>query len=500
MSIDYERKEYQKYKPRWEMCSDLISHDCIEKYILPLNPTDRSPENRARNEIFQRRAIFAGISGRTARGMLGLVFGEEPILNLPADLEYLNTNASGTGVPLLQQVKDSVLDCLKTGRFGLWVDFPQAPPQGVSRAQMVQGGYFAVIHRITAERIINWRTTQVGAEVIPSLIVFSSIEEVDGEDQYEIEEVDTKIELFLARSVDDQGIQSNTLTYSVRKWQKNDRQEWVVVQEFTPLGGNGKPLNRIPFVFGGSETNNLEVDDPPMYDICKVNVGHLNNSAIFEDGVFIVGQAQPWMSGLDQETIDLLKANNMYIGSGRLLGVPSGERFEFAQVQPNSLAKEAMDDKINLMVGLGALLIQPSTVGKTATQSKSEQRSNNSILSLIAKNVGDAYTRALEYVKIFMNSTGEADLTLNQDYVEDDVNPQTLREMVAGFMGGGITPESFLNWLKRNNLEREDKTLEEFQEELSARAEQMAQEMSAMAPPAEGDDDVDIEDGDSSDA
>ena len=191
-------------------------------------------------------------------------------------------------------------------------------------------------------------------------------------------------------------------------YRRNDHNEWYIYKESVPRDSAGNTLDFIPFVFIGSEANTFEVDHPPLYDLAKINVGHYQNSAIYEDSVFTVGQVQPYMSGLTQETVDLMKAENMYVGSGRLLGVPSGETFGFAQAQPNSLAKEAMKDKVSMMIAMGANLMEMGTANKTAMQVGNEMATQHSVLSLIAYNLSLAYTKALQIATEFMGGDSEA--------------------------------------------------------------------------------------------
>jgi len=57
-----------------------------------------------------------------------------------------------------------------------------------------------------------------------------------------------------------------------------------------------------------------------------------------------------------------------------------------------------MNDKVDLIIGLGGMFIVPGSAVKTATQSAGEQKVQHSVLSLISSNVSEAYTQALKYV------------------------------------------------------------------------------------------------------
>ena len=125
-----------------------------------------------------------------------------------------------------------------------------------------------------------------------------------------------------------------------------------------------------------------------------------------------------------------------------------------------------MLDKVAMMVGLGAMLIQPGGATKTATQVSSEQLAQHSILSLIVSNVAEAYTDALSMAAEFMGESSEDVLyEINQDFIDPNADANMLREVVATFMAGAMPVSDFLRWQQRHGFVDGEKTLEEFNEE-----------------------------------
>jgi hypothetical protein len=158
----------------------------------------------------------------------------------------------------------------------------------------------------------------------------------------------------------------------------------------------------------------------------------------------------------------------MYFGAPVMIPVPSGEQFAIAQALPNTMAKEAMQDKINLMIGLGAMVIQPGSAVKTATQAAGEQATRHSILSLIASNVSEGYTKALQWAARFMAADeSECSYTVQQNFVDQNAEPQMLREMIAGFLQGAIPAVDYHRWMQRHQLADEEQPFEEFAEGLT---------------------------------
>ena len=458
MAIDFKRQEYLKYLPQWQLINAVTTLDGVEDHLITLNDFDKSAENTERNRKYKARAVAYPIAGHTLEGLVGLLFAKDPTITLPPELEYLRDNADGAGVSLYQQAQDVASDVAGKGRGGLWTTFPEAPEGGISQDDINRGLYVATIHEIEAERIINWRTTTVGSSTFLSLVVFTESVEVVGEDGYSIEAVPQIRELAL-----DDGV------YTVRAWQKNAKTDkWEVISESIPADRAGKSLNRIPFSFVGARSNSAEIDNPPMLALSKINLAHFRNSADFEDSCWFVGQAQPWMSGITQSHVDLMQKNNMYVGSRNTLGVPSGEQFGFAAAPPNPLVRQAMLDKVEMMIGLGARFIQRTGTVKTATESESDDRGAYCPLALISGNISEAYAKAIEWAGLFMGSTGEVVFELTKDFVSPNATAQELQAMIAGFVQGAIPIGAYFAWLKRVGLEDDEKTIEQFAEEVGA--------------------------------
>jgi len=397
MAINFQSEEYKDNIDKWKLIDRVCEgDDDVQEYLIELNPDDKTPENIARNKAYKERAVFFPVAGRTAAGLNSLLFSDWPKLEVPTALDYLKDNATGSGVSIYQQAQDVAGDVIKLGRSALFVTYPRVEGP-LSRADMDTGRYYATVHEIEADQVINWRVEKVGSHVQLSLVVFEEEVEVVQPDGYEVKCVDQLRELFLEGG-----------TFFDRAWQKSKvgtKEKWVIVEgsKHMPLDGAGKPWDMIPFTFIGSCSNSPDVDDSIMYGLAKLNVAHYRNSADFEDSCWYVGQAQPWMSGVTQTHVDMMKKNNMYVGSRMMMGVPSGETFAFASADPNPMVRQAMLDKLDAMIGLGARYIQPGGVAKTATEDNNDEAVQHSALALISSNISEAYTQALVWIARYMN-------------------------------------------------------------------------------------------------
>lgn len=452
---------FAKYNPLWEQIDDIVNGENLKKYLVRLNPLDESQENEKRNEQYYTRAIFYAIAGWTVSGMVGTMFTKWPKFMVPDSLLYMRENVNGGGESIYQQSQSVAAEIVKNSRAGLAVTFP--PTDGaISQAQKESGEFIPTIHEYKPSQIINWTQSTKGSKTFLSLVCTSEVEfkEVD------FEHIATPI--IRERRLDEAGY------YFERIWEevvvKGGVKEWVPRPEVYPKDGKGNLLTEILFVFVGAVSNTPAVDKPLMKEIAHINIGLYRNSADFEDNVWYLGQAQAWMSGIDQNHVDLMKKNNMYIGSRTLLGVPAGGQFGIEAAPENPLVLAAMKEKIAMMIGLGARFLSPGSAVKTATQVEGDLAMQHSVLSLAAANISEAYTKCLKWCMLLLGEDAPDDLqyTINQDFVKATCDAQMLQQMVASWFQGALPASDLWAWMRKNEFINPEKTDEEIQGELAA--------------------------------
>ena len=465
MAVNAHHPAYDKYSPIWQEIDDITDGENLNKYLVKLNPDDKSPENETRNKQYIERAIFYAIAGWTVSGMVGTMFTKWPKLIVPTSLEYMKNNCDGAGQSIYQQSQAISESVVKNSRAGLAVSFP-ARPQGaaaLSQADIASGLYIPTIHEYKPGQIINWETKTVRSRTFLSLVCTSecetTVEDFEHKEQQIIRE----------RRIDDQGF------YFERKWREvkkaqSGEVEWAPDPVSYPSDGSGKQWTEIPFTFVGSVTNTPQVNKPLMKEIVHINIGLFRNSADYEDNAWFLGQSQSWMSGITQDHVDLMKKNNMYIGSRNLIGVPTDQTFGIESAPENTVVRGAMKDKIEMMVGLGARFILPGSAVKTATQAGGELAMQHSVLSLVASNISEAYTACLKWCCKFLGEDVPADLeyTISQDFVKLAADAQMLQAMVTSWFQGALPASALWSWMRKNEFINPEKTDEQIQQEIAA--------------------------------
>lgn len=429
---------------RWEKVRVVLEGSGADRQAtLPeLNGHDQSEENQARNKAYRQRAVWYGVTAKTLDGFLGVAFRKDPRTDLPGKLESLLRNADGAGNSIYQQSQEVLANVLGPGRHGLLVSYDSALTQ-------------PVIASYKAESIINWRTDKSGRLVL--VVLHEVVDEADG---FGIKQVEQYRELALEEG-----------RYVCRLHRKTD--SGIDVQDVTPTTAKGL-LIEIPFCFVGSQNNDSSIDASPLADLAELNLAHYRNSADYEDSVFYVGQAQPYIAGLTEQWRDHLEqSKTTYVGSRHAILLPEGGAYGFAQPQPNSMVKEAMDQKEQQMVALGARLLDPNSAKQTATHSENDRETSTSVLSLCVSNVNEAYQQAIRWCAEYVGQplTPEEALgafKISQDFGRKVMEPQLLQAIVAAWQARAIAKPDMLAYLRAEGILAVERTDEEIAADLEA--------------------------------
>ncbi|MEB2514800.1 DUF4055 domain-containing protein [Pseudomonas sp. YuFO20] len=461
--VTFTRPEYDAALNRWRLVRDVCKgSEAIkagkERYLPKPNPDDKSAANTARYEDYLKRAVFYNATGRTKHSLVGAAFRTWPTLTVPGALEYVAKDIDGQGVSIYQQSQSVTGHLLEVGRHGLLVDYASVKSGTVSKADEQSGRARANIASYPAEAIRNWKTRKVGAQHLLSLIVLREDVDIDTDDGFGSE----KVVQYRVLRLDDAG------TYTQEVWQEGPSATLMVTPAFSPLNGSGQPWWLIPFQFLGSENNDTSIDDAPLYDMAEVNIGHYRNSADYEDSAYFAGQPQFWISGLDEAWRDHLEANGIYVGSRAPLTLPKDGSCGFAQPEPNTLVKEAMDAKKEDMVSLGARLIERGSAVKTATQADNDSAAEHSVLSLIVSNVSEAYTQCLVWMAEFSNAPGETAYKINQDFTQVSLDAAIMSALFNAVQAGRVPESDFWQYLRDRGVIDAEKTDEEIRGELES--------------------------------
>lgn len=443
MSVSSTHPDYDKNIGRWVLVRDVVNSH-VKTYIKNVDDSDLR-----RNERYKDDAQFTNFTARTKHGLVGAMFRKDLVVDLPTPILYLEKDSTGFGTTLTKLAQEVTGEVLQSGRYGLLVDYP-ASQDGLTVDEVANLNLSARIYRYKTESIINWQTRIENGIPVLSLVVLKEWSSDLGDDGFTWIAVCHYRVLRLV-----EGVYVQTLF--------NEDQE--VINEYIPRQRDGSAWGFIPFVFVGSEDNDSDIDVAPLYDLSQLNIGHLRNSADYEESVHITGQPTLIIStDLSAEQFKDANPNGVKIGARRGHNLGSNGRGEFLQAAPNQLADVAMQRKEQQAVMIGARLITPTTINETATAALMRHTGETSVLALIAQNVEDALTKCLDYALLFMGDESQSediDITVNKEFFDKVLDPQMLMAQLQLFNNGIVAKEDLRVILRNHGAIPEDRTDED---------------------------------------
>ena len=448
-----EHIEYSNNKRNWKIVRDLIKGEnvlkeydlstfqdkvtygtynmmntarALEIAYLPYTSSVLNDENVRRYITYVTRASLFNATVRTKQGLIGMVFSQESTCELPSDLEYLKTNADGSGIGILDQAVEGMGDLLEVARLGLFVDFPTIDGP-LTYAQMDELQLRANIIKYDTEQILDWDTTSYGAA--EKLTFVKLCETYTERDPDNIFSTHLCVRYRVLMIVD--GIYEQHLY--------NDKGE--LMDKFIPTDFRGQPFTFIPFFFAGSTDNRPDVDVAPLLELAELNIKHYRNSADYEESTFLVGQPVVGVIGLNQTWIKDNFPNGLTFGSREVIMLPNGSDLKLVQAEPNNMARQGMQDKEAQMVKLGAQLIDNGGSGETATAARIKHSADVSILSVLVKNLSNAYTDAIMAVQLFTGVMSDFEFKINDNFFADSLDSQQLTALVSAWQNQAITDD-----------------------------------------------------------
>jgi hypothetical protein len=464
MPVDTRHADYEKALPDWTLCRDVVGGErkVKERTIdyLP-QPTGMTQEEY---EQYLVRAQFYGATGKTVQAMTGAIFRREPAFKLPAATEYLRLDADGRGTPLGQFAKALTTEVCAMGRVGLLVDYPQVP-LATSLAEERQLQARAHLYTYEAENIVNWRYEKVGAAYILSLLVLAEVDaQPKAEDPFAVEQKDRRRVLWL------NGGRLQVDVWEVRTKTNGDK-DWVLVGTTLPALPGGQPLDFIPFHFVGPDNLNAAVDQSPVIDLARVNVGHYRNSADYEEALFLLGQPTPYITGLSAEWADKHGAS-MRIGSRTAWLLPTGADAGLLELTSDLGAlKGAMEGKEHQMATLGARLFEAREGNPEAEGTiRARQSGESSLIASIASNVSRALETAINWCGLWMKAAGEAEVVFNENFFAGQLDSAKLDSLIRAWQAGAITKRTLFEQLLSGEVIADGTEYEEYADELENEA------------------------------
>ena len=445
MPVSDTNQEYRDFQKKWSLTRDAangLTSKSARDYIAR-----RTHEEENAYLMRVEKAIYTNYTGRTREGLKGAIFRLNPQVELAPDMEFMLQNADGSGQSIIQVAKIATDEVMETGRFGMLADYPMVM-EGMTAEQQRRLAIQPHIATYTAETIINWHVhVQNGRKVLGMLVLKEKVpvhyDEFtwDYEDQYRV----------------------LRLTEEGYTQQIYNQDEDPITEQIVIRNAAGQPFDHIPFWFVGSRDNMPDCDDPVLYDIATINIGHFRNSADHENNLSVHGGGTLVVS-TDQSPEGFMAANPGGITVGENAGIvlSEGGKAELLQLSASSAMREEMLHKEQMMIQIGAKIISKGGAQRTAEEARIQATSENSMLDTIVGNIDEAFTGVLYDCQSFINSAdNEIVFSVNSDFWQDSITPQEIMAMIQGNDAGVMPKADIVRRLKDAGWIDSDETPED---------------------------------------
>jgi len=456
-TIENKHPEYWKRIQQWERCRDflagtdaLIDHDTrmagVEgSYIERLSERQSLTEFKT----YIRRALYDNTVKRIKNSLIGLIFSKDPIIEIPAGINYFDNDADLMETPLDEFCESVISEVMSVGRVGVLVDRPPSAP-GVSRAETQAAGvrpYFALYK---AETIINWKMERVNNRWMVTRVVLD-----EGNDT------------FRELTMDSAG-------YGVTMWTRQRDRDGKPTGEYAQSGIvypvlNGASIKAIPFYFFGPQSGSVETVEPPLLDIVNIAKSHYQSSADLEHARFACSVPTPYFFGFNKE-----EARQIVLGGlNGIHAVNTDSKCGFLEYtgQGTEPLERALDQKYAMMARHSIDMLADRGQAEAVGTVKMKISVQTATLADMAQSVSRLLSQALTFAGQWAGISQEAIVKLNTEYSTEGIDPQEVTALMQGVIQGTIPILDFIRRLRKVGLIEADRTDEDVINDLALSAE-----------------------------
>ena len=417
MPVNSTHVNYDKFLNQWTRCRDVVDgSDAVKgkgETYLPKLLEQSSDEY----EAYKTRALFFSVSGSSLAGLVGTMTRRPPVITKGDDAEAYFKDTSLSGVSFNELFTMTSHEVLKTGRFGILIDWPEA-------------GGRAYLSTYITERILNWTVSDDGT-MLTSVVLEERIMVQDEQDKFVITEESRYRYLYL----NDNG------KYTVELY---DNDAELIKGPFNPVV-RGEPINIIPFYSITPFGLSIEPIKPPILDIVDVNLSQYLSSADLEHGRHFTALPTAVVSGEDSDT-------SLKIGSTTAWVLPSKDAkayyMEFLGEGLKSL-ENAIKEKTSQMAQFSARLMDTSSRGSEAADTvRLRHAADSATMVSVATAIENGFNLIYGYIKEF-ERLDEILIQLHKDFLDTKLSATDIKELTESLIKGGIDQETFIYLLNR---------------------------------------------------
>lgn len=455
--------------------------DCLEgEERIRERSTEYLPKARGmkKQDYFNylMRASFYAVTDRTLRGMTGLVFRIEPLIELPPRMEALLNMATVEGFTMNQVIREGIREVLSLGRYGILVDMAAQPSSS--------GLPYLATYK--AEDIFRWEEATIdGRRMLMRVVVREESETHEARTTTVLRELVITTEntltvegglplgIYVQNVYEEVESERNTRTVVSRSQEDQDliSGQFRLVNTVVPKI-NGKPLHEIPFWFINPFDMRPRPDKPPFLDLVNTNLAHYRNSADYEHALYLTACPTPFFFGVKKTE------KPAGIGPGTLWWSESTDA-KAGYIEFNgaglSAQRTALRDKEERMAALGARLIKDvERPNVTAETTRLQTRAETSVMISAVQTTEEAFEQALRFVAFWARADARTvKVKMNRDYVETRLDANEILALVAGWQAGAYSKRTLHEQFRSGEIIPPGRSFEEEQDLIEEEADEM---------------------------
>lgn len=433
----------------WNLLRDAFEGERALKRYPDLYLPKPSGMDDDQYDFYVENATYYNMTARTVGALVGTLFKRNPVINgLPKRLERGLKNITKDRESLRSFAMRTAREVVHMGRFGILVE----------RAATGRGSPYLVGY--VTESILDWTVEQddEGRNRLTE-VVLMEVDEVD-----RVAEAPRKFipSYRVLRLVNGQ--------YEQHVYKTNDKGAIPdIYSEATeviiPLN-RGNPLDFIPFMFFGAESNLPKYERSPVIDIARLNLSHYRSYAHLEHGRYYTGLPVFYVSKANNSNSDA----EYTIGPSTVWEVAQGEKAGLLEFNGHGLKflENALSKKEAQAASLGGRLIgvESQSVSESDNQVQMKNRNEQALLLNVSLVLDEGYSRILQWWAIWQDTRAADVETLSIEFTKEfllkEVSAREFRAIQAMYKDGLIPIEVVHDYLQRAEVIPDWITLPEF--------------------------------------
>jgi hypothetical protein len=374
--------------------------------------------------------LFNGMR-KTVKDMTGRVFTKPiEIIDGSDRLKEFATDINMQGQDLSAFASDVFKDAFVPGISFIMVDAPRREGE-TTRADASALGLRPYMVHLRVEDILGFKTEQFNNVLALSMLrILESVTEDDPKDEF------TQINVDQVRVLTREGS-----TVSVRIYRKNDKDEWLVVDQYQT---NAEEITVIPFY---AQRTGFFIAEPVLEDLADVNIAHWQSQSDQRNILHFFRVPILFASGRGDDEPLVISASQAVSS----LDPAATLSWVKADPAPINAGRQDLIDLQYQMQALGLQLLVASH--ETATGAVLDSTKETSTLSQMADNLKDAIEQALEWMAFYAGDPEQViTVEVNKDFGIVPLTAQEVQVMQTDVSLGLLSKEAYYAERKRRGF------------------------------------------------